>query len=140
MIRRHALLLPLFALGACPGLVWSSPEAITSAKAAAMEWLQKIDGSNYSGSWQAAAAMFKAAVTVQAWQQAAQSVRAPLGAVRSRTAQSTTFTRTLPGAPDGQYVVIQFAATFDNKAAATETIAVALDPDGVWRVAGYFIK
>jgi hypothetical protein len=44
------------------------------------------------------------------------------------------------GAPDGEYVVIQYDTKFDNKAAAVETVTVARGKDGVWRVAGYYIK
>ena len=84
--------------------------------------------------------MFKSAVSVQSWQQASQAVRGPLGAVRSRSDKSATYTKTLPGAPDGQYVIIQFNTTFENKATAVETVTTALDRDGKWRVAGYFIN
>ena len=46
----------------------------------------------------------------------------------------------LPGAPDGQYVAIQFTTPFENKRVAVETITPMLEDDGDWRVAGYFIK
>ena len=46
----------------------------------------------------------------------------------------------LPGAPDGEYVVIQYATTFENKKSAIETITPMLDGDGKWRVSGYYIK
>ena len=42
--------------------------------------------------------------------------------------------------PDGQYVVIQFTSSFENKKSAIETITPMLDPDGQWRVSGYYIK
>ena len=45
-----------------------------------------------------------------------------------------------PGAPDGEYVVIQYEASFENKASAVETITPMLDKDGQWRVSGYFMK
>ncbi len=51
-----------------------------------------------------------------------------------------TFTRTVPGAPDGEYVVIQFDTQFENKAAAVETVTPMREKDGSWRVSGYFIK
>jgi hypothetical protein len=60
--------------------------------------------------------------------------------VKARKVKSATFTRTLPGAPDGEYVVIQFESQFENKAAAIETVTPMHDKDGVWRVSGYFIK
>jgi hypothetical protein len=50
------------------------------------------------------------------------------------------FTRTLPGAPDGDYVVIQYRTRFEHKAAAVETVPPMRDADGQWRVSGYFIR
>ncbi len=46
----------------------------------------------------------------------------------------------LPGAPDGEYVVIQYNTEFENKKVAIETITPMLDDDGKWRVSGYYIK
>jgi len=46
----------------------------------------------------------------------------------------------VPGGPDGQYVIIEFAASFENKKTAIETVTPMLEKDGVWRVAGYYIK
>ena len=137
MNRRAVLLSPLL-LCFLPVMVMAEPTI--SAKIATTEWLKKLDAADYSGTWEAAAAMFKSAVSAQSWQQASQSLRGPLGTVQSRSDKSATFTKTLPGVPDGQYVVIQFNTTFENKAAAIETVTTALDPDGTWRVAGYFIK
>ena len=66
--------------------------------------------------------------------------RTPLGSVISRTLKSQQYLTTLPGAPDGEYVVIQFDTSFTNKASALETITPMLDKDGAWRVSGYYIK
>jgi hypothetical protein len=46
----------------------------------------------------------------------------------------------LPGAPDGEYVVIQFEASFEKKKAAVETVTPMVDEDGEWRVSGYYLK
>jgi hypothetical protein len=37
-------------------------------------------------------------------------------------------------------VTIQYETVFENKASAVETITPMLDPDGIWRVSGYFIR
>jgi len=44
------------------------------------------------------------------------------------------------GVPDGEYVVIRFETSFENKKSAIETVTPMLDQDGKWRVSGYFIK
>ena len=139
MDRRTFLHMSLVAT-ATPMIATAAPEPTTAARAAITEWLKKLDATDYAGTWEAAASVFKSAVSVQAWQQASQSVRNPLGAVRSRSNRSATYTKTLPGVPDGEYVVVQFTTDFVNKAQAIETVTAALDRDGTWRVAGYFIK
>jgi len=114
--------------------------AVAQAQTAATNWLVLTDGAKYGQSWEDAASVFKAAVTKTNWESAAKGVRAPLGSVTSRKLRAATFTRTLPGVPDGEYVVIQFDTQFANKAAAVETITPMHEKDGSWRVSGYFIK
>jgi hypothetical protein len=46
----------------------------------------------------------------------------------------------LPGAPDGEYVVIHFHTVFANKADAIETVTPMRGRDGRWRVSGYFVR
>jgi len=45
-----------------------------------------------------------------------------------------------PGAPDGEYVVLQYHASCEHKAAAVETVTATREPDGAWRVVGYFVR
>jgi hypothetical protein len=35
---------------------------------------------------------------------------------------------------------VQFDTSFERKSAAVETVTPMIDPDGRWRVSGYFIK
>jgi hypothetical protein len=46
----------------------------------------------------------------------------------------------LPGAPEGQYVVMQFSASFTNKKSTIETATFRLEKDGKWEAAGYYIN
>ena len=110
------------------------------AEAAAMNWLALVDKGKYSESWRTAAAYLKNAVTKENWAKSMESSRQPIGKVKSRKCLSRKFTRTLPGAPDGEYVVIRFASSFEKKESAVETVTPMLDKDGVWRVAGYYIE
>jgi hypothetical protein len=118
----------------------SNPQAETAAVTAAEAWLLLVDGGQYAESWQEAAQFFKGAVQKEQWVQAMESIRKPFGKNLSRELMSTQYQTALPGAPDGEYVVIQFQASFENKKAAVETITPMLDKDGHWRVSGYFMK
>ena len=68
------------------------------------------------------------------------TAREPLGKVISRELTNQTYKTSLPGAPDGEYVVMEFTTAFTNKKSAIETITPMLDEDGQWRVAGYYIR
>jgi hypothetical protein len=48
--------------------------------------------------------------------------------------------RRIPGAPDGEDVILQLNTVFEEKAQAIETVTAKREPDGTWKVAGYFIK
>jgi Protein of unknown function (DUF4019) len=68
------------------------------------------------------------------------SVRGPLGTLISRKVEPARCASSLPGAPDGEYVVIQNESQFANKASAIETVTPRLEKDGSWKVSGYYIK
>jgi hypothetical protein len=114
------------------------PEA--TASKAALAWLQLVDTGQYGASWDQAAPFFQKAITKENWQKAVQTARAPLGKFISRKQTSAQYTQSLPGAPDGKYVVVLFASVFENKKEAVESVTPMLAPDGQWRVSGYFIK
>lgn len=111
-----------------------------AAAAAAEKWLGLVDKSEYSQSWKEASTNFRDRVSEEKWEQAAQSVRKPLGKLMTRKLANQTYRESLPGAPDAQYVVMQFDTSFANKKSAVETVTAMLDKDGKWRIAGYFIR
>ena len=117
----------------------AKPE-VKAALAATQAWRALVDGGRYSASWEAMGTPAKATVTVEEWQTSMNGVRKPLGEVKSRKVKKSVFTTTLPGAPDGKYVTIQYKTSFSNKKGAVETAATMLDTDGQWHVVGYFIK
>ena len=110
------------------------------AQGIADAWLQLIDAGEYGKSWDEAAEYFKSAVTKQQLQQSLEAVRKPLGKCITRTVKSAKYATSLPGAPDGEYVVIQYETSFENKEKTIETVTPMKDNDGKWRVSGYYIK
>lgn len=115
-------------------------EAVRLATDAARQWLALVDSGDYAASWDRAAAAFQTAITKAQWTAALQQVRAPLGGPKTRELKSAVFSRSLPGAPAGEYVVIQFQTQFASSPGGTETVTPMKDKDGQWRVSGYFIK
>ena len=118
----------------------AQPKPEQLAQHSAESWLALIDSGKYADSWQESALLFKAHVTKSQWSSMIAATRDPLGTVVSRKLKSAQYTKTLPGAPDGEYVVIQFDTSFEHKQSAVETVTPMLDKDGKWKVSGYFIK
>jgi uncharacterized protein DUF4019 len=121
-------------------IAFSQSAAEKTAVNSGDKWLALVDAGDYGASWDEAAQMFKNAVSKEQWTQTANAVRTPLGKLNSRRLKSATYKTTLPGAPDGQYVVVQYDTSFEHKKAAVETVTTTLDKDGHWRVSGYFIR
>lgn len=140
MIRGIAYLVTL-------GLIFLSINALAAgsqkeldALSAAEKWLAIVDSEKYEESWKETAELLENAVQLNQWAQSMRAVRKPLGKLISRKLKMKVYKSSLPGAPDGEYVVIQFETSFENKKAAVETITPMMDKDGVWRVSGYYIK
>ncbi|MBZ5627236.1 MAG: DUF4019 domain-containing protein [Acidobacteriia bacterium] len=130
----------VFAIGMSLALSAMAQSKVKAAEGAADGWLKVVDSGNYAQSWDDAATYFKAAVSKEDWKKMLGATRTPLGKVVSRELLSAKYTTQLPGAPDGEYVVIQYESSFEHKKAGVETVTAMLDKDGRWRVGGYFIK
>jgi len=140
-MKRMLICLSLAAIISLSGCGYpSNPQAETEAVAVAEDWLALVDGGNYTKSWKEAAEIFKNTVPKDQWIQMMQSLRKPFGMTLSRELTSKRYRTDLPGAPDGEYVVLQFKTSFENKKSAVETVTPMFDKDGQWRVSGYFIK
>ena len=122
------------------GFAAAQESSTKPAQTAVEAWLSLTDSRNYAESWDAAAGLFKSAITKEKWSEALQTVRAPLGQVKSRTLKGATPTTTPQGAPQGEYVVVQFNTDFEQRSGTTETVTAFKEKDGTWRIAGYFIQ
>lgn len=117
------------------------PEASAPARQAAEAWLAVVDSGRYADSWANAAEAFRGAVSQAAWDSAMRVNRAPLGAVTSRELLGAQPLTDPPGAPPGEYVLLQFRTKFAGRELpAVETVVPMKDQDGAWHVSGYFIR
>ena len=114
-------------------------DAATDASADGLAFLELIDHRQYADSWTKTGAMFKAKLTADSWSQMAQSARTPFGALVQRKQVQGNLTKSLPGAPDGDYAVIRYQTGYEKKAEAVETVTLAHEADH-WAVIGYFIR
>ena len=128
----------LFGLNLSPALADSAAEK--AASAAATIWLGQIDSANYADSWKNASAYFRGAMAEKNWIDALNGSRKPVGKLLLRKLNNAKSAKSVPGAPDGNYVVMQFDTNFSNKKGAVETVTFMREKDGKWKAAGYYIK
>ena len=113
---------------------------VQEAVDAALAWLALVDAGSYAEAWEASSVLMKGAITEAGLSAALRGARGPLGSLEEREVSASAYATELPGAPDGEYVVIETKARFAHKAHAVETVTPRRDPDGAWRVSGYFIR
>ncbi len=135
---RRGLFLSFVLLLLVAGGAYADPDPAPAVKAA-QSWLALLDQGKYDASWQASAPLFQGAVSSAAWSQQLQAALAPFGKLQSRSIAKTQYATTLPGAPDGEYWMIQTQASFANKASAVETLTLMLVGKD-WKPVGYFIR
>ena len=122
-----------------PAPAAASAQAQTPGVAAATAWLALVDRQQWDDSWRTAASLLKQQLTAPQWTATVEPVRKPLGAVAGRVLLAATVTRDLPGAPAGEYEVVQFQTRFTQKPQAVETV-ILMREGADWKVAGYFIR
>src|SRR5712691_1700414 len=105
-------LLAIFLIGP---LAHAADDSVPQATQAAGAWLKLVDQGSYGQSWKDASSLFKSHVEETQWETAAAKARGPLGSVISRKVKRARYETSLPGAPDGEYVVIQYQSSFEHK-------------------------
>lgn len=113
---------------------------IKAGEKAASSWLTLIDSEKYPEAWKGFSTFFKERMTQAKWEEQIKSARSIFGKLVERKHKSAVATQTLPGAADGDYVVVQYDTAFEKKKNALETVTVILEKDGKWGVVGYYIK
>ena len=109
------------------------------AQNAALSFLARCDSGDYAGAYANSSNIVHGLMPADLFARSLGSVRDPLGKVVSRKYASAKELTSLPGAPDGHYVMLTFNTQFARQKAAVETVTPALE-NGVWKVSGYFIR
>jgi DNA-binding CsgD family transcriptional regulator len=109
------------------------------AARSAQTWVELLDKQRWDESFKAAGAEFRAKITAANWSSMIQPLRQQVGPVVARAVQTANRTAYLPGQPNGDYEVIQFATNFQLKGPSVETVVLTHEASG-WKVNGYFIR
>lgn len=138
MIRRLGAVLLLFFFTSVAYAEESN--ILEKVESNARSWLELVDSGKYKESWENSSALFKTKVSESEWIKSITAIRTPRGAINARYIATAGATKSLPGFPDGEYVVLQFYTTFTEKGLALETVAQAKTPDETWQIVEYSIK
>ncbi len=123
-----------------PAMRAAEPRPEDVAQPVAKEWLALVDAGKYDESWEQMSPGFKKEVKRRKWKSTVEKIRQPLGAFKSRKLKSAEYSKELPGAPEGEYVILQYDSAFEKKPAAVEKVTLILGHDLTWRVSSYAVK
>jgi len=141
----HAQLKPPPDAGSAPATPGAPPAAVKSPLIAAKEaaaaqsaeaWLRLMDNGEYGKAWDESGAPFRNMVARQQWVEGLPKDRAALGKLKSRKLEDVMYRSSMPGAPDGEYVMTRFFADYEKNAKVEEIVSL-MYVDGTWRPIGY---
>jgi hypothetical protein len=110
-----------------------------AAERQALGFLGYLDHGRYADSYAYTGMLIRAQLDREAFAKQIEKTRVGVGALLSRELIDASYNTTVPGAPEGQYVVLHYAVSFANRQEAVETMVLAF-AKGYWRVSGYYIK
>ena len=113
---------------------------IEDATKTAQKFLNQVDEKKYEAAWQNADDLIQTAVTKDQWESTLTLAREPFGEAITRKVKSSDYHTDLPGGPNGEYVIIEFETSFKNKESSIETVTPKKSEDGLWKIAGYYIR
>lgn len=105
----------------------------------AKQWLTLVDDQNYADAYKQMGAAARSKISEQNFAANTGGMRAPLGAMSSRTLKDVNAARTLPGMRNGQYTIVRYDSGFAHKAAAVESVTLELE-NGAWSVVAYSVS
>ena len=110
-----------------------------AAERQALGFVGYLDQGRFADSYAYTSMLIRSQLDREAFSTQIQKTRAGTGALQSRELMDANYATTVPGAPEGQYVILHYHASFANRQDAVETVTLAF-AKGYWRVAGYYIK
>ncbi|MEO8878864.1 MAG: DUF4019 domain-containing protein [Gemmatimonadaceae bacterium] len=112
----------------------------SDADAQATSWLTLVDAGKSTETWRAVGAVLRDGISAEKWAEEVERVQTSLGPLTSRTMAVEQRLDTLPGLPEGDYIVRQYHSIYSEIRAVVETLTLQRESDSVWRVVGYFVR
>lgn len=136
--RIHVVLIVACALMFIVPYLSGKPDAEKEERATAVasEFLALMDADQYAQAWQTMAKLTQEKVGQREWVDNWTKARGFSGALKGRIKESSSYSLSSPGAPDGEYILLTFDSSYERVEKAIELITVMLE-DGHWKVAAY---
>jgi hypothetical protein len=121
-----------------PGTDPHAPEEL-AAQRQALGFLGYLDHGRYADSYSYTGLLLRNQLDREAFASKVEQARANAGAIQSRELIDAGYTTSVPGAPQGQYVVLHYHSSFVKRPDTVETLTLVLSK-GYWRIDGWYIK
>ena len=138
-----SLFLAFAGLACAQSMMLAQREALNAAE----RWLVPLDAQRYGDAWAMASESFKAKVSRNTFRDGIARIRKNYGKVEKRSGEKMGFRNEMPAPDQGDAAVkagtelgIIFDTVFAGQKQAQEEVTMVLEKDGIWRVAGYYIK
>src|ERR1700678_407628 len=103
-----------------------------AAERQALGFLGYLDHGRYADSYAYTGILIRNQLDREAFATQVEKDRAGTGTIQSRELVDASYTTTLAGAPEGQYVVLRYHSSFANRPDTVETLTLAF-AKGYWR-------
>jgi hypothetical protein len=130
--------MPLIAMQGPPQADPHAAEEL-AAQRQALGFLGYLDEGRFADSYAYTGMLLRARADRESFASQIQSARTGTGALQARELIDASYSTSVEGAPEGQYVILHYHSNFANRQDTVETITLAL-AKGYWRVDGYYIK
>ena len=117
-----------------------SEEEKATVLAAGLRWLNWVDNEEYDKAWHAASQKLNGKYTREVFVKEMTKHRALVGRVSSRKLNEQKYTSRIRFLPEGEYVILTFDATRDDKTGLVEVVVCEKGSDGKYTVVDFYLK
>ena len=128
-----------FVLLAVTGAAVAVAQDDVQVKRDAERLLTLMDQAKYRDCWRQSSQHYKTQLNAEEWESQMKPVRNNFGALQKRVYKTSKTSKTLAGAPEGEYMVLEYTTSFANKPNVTETLVLSREGGG-WKLAGYSVR
>jgi Protein of unknown function (DUF4019) len=140
IVARAVVVLALALLATVSAVAGAQDTPEQAAQQALESWLPLWDAGQCAESYTRLAEQIRKDISQTRWCEYWSAVRKPLGALKTRRLREARYLPALKDVPDRDGAMLQYDSTFENRAAAVETIGMVHERDGSWRVANYLVQ